>query len=80
MTMTLGADQRRALAMLATAPNGVTQSLLTLYGFHASMVAELVGRGLASMTQEKVRAGSGLVEVVTIRITEAGRDALAVKG
>src|SRR5262249_18347664 len=45
-------------------------------GFHPSMVAELVGRGLASMTQEKVRAGGGLVEVVTIRITEAGRDAL----
>ncbi len=58
--------------MLATAPIGMTQSLLTLYGFHASMVAELVGRGLATMTQEKVRAAGGLVEVVTIRITEAG--------
>ena len=79
--MPLSADERRALAKLASAGhNGVTQSLLTMHGVHPSMVAELVGRGLASMTQEKVRAGSGLVEVVTIRITEAGRDALAAEG
>jgi hypothetical protein len=64
--------------MLANAGHdGVTQSLLTMYGFHPSMVAELVGRGLATMTQDKVRAAGGLVEVATIRITEAGRDALA---
>jgi hypothetical protein len=75
------ADERRALDMLANAGHdGVTQSLLTLYGVHPSMVAELVGRGLATMTQEKVRAGNGLIEVVTIRITEAGRDALTAEG
>jgi hypothetical protein len=80
-TMTLSADQRRALAMLANAGHdGVTQSLLTMYGVHPSMVAEFVGRGLATMTQEKVRAGGGLVEVVTIRITETGRGALAAEG
>jgi len=60
--------------------NGATQSLLTLYGFHESIVAELVGRGLASIAQEKVRAAGGLVEVVKIRITEEGRDALAAEG
>jgi hypothetical protein len=59
--------------------NGMTQSLLSLHGFHPSMVAEFVGRGLATTTQEKVRAGNGLIEVVTIRITEAGRDALALE-
>jgi hypothetical protein len=51
-----------------------------MHGVHPSMVAELVGRGLASMTQEKVGAAGGMVEVVTIRITEAGRDALAAEG
>jgi hypothetical protein len=51
-----------------------------MYGFHPSMVAELVGRGLASMTQEKVRADGGEVEVATIRITEAGRDTLTAEG
>jgi hypothetical protein len=79
--MPLSADERRALAKLASAGhNGVTQSLLTMYGFHPSTVAELVGRGVASMTQEKVGAAGGLVEVVTIRIREPGRDALAAEG
>jgi hypothetical protein len=80
-TMTLSADERRALDMLATAGhNGVTQSLLTLYGFHPSMVAELVGRGLVSMAQDEARGAGGLAEVVTVRITEAGRDALTAEG
>jgi hypothetical protein len=79
--MPLSADERSALAKLASAGhNGVTQSLLTMHGVHPSMVAELVGRGLASMTREKVEAAGGMVEVVTIRITEAGRDALAAEG
>lgn len=78
--MSLSADERRALDMIASdGHNGVTQSLLTMYGVHPSMVAELVGRGLASMTQDKVRVGSGLVEVVTVRITETGRDALTAE-
>jgi hypothetical protein len=59
--------------------NGMTQSLLSLHGFHPSMVAEFVGRGLATTAQGKVQAAGGLGEVVTIRITEAGRDALAVE-
>jgi hypothetical protein len=79
--MPLSADERRALDMLANAGHdGVTQSLLTLYGVHPSVVAELVGRKLASMAQDKVRAAGGLVEVATIRITEDGRDALAAEG
>jgi hypothetical protein len=79
--MPLSADERRALDMLANAGHdGVTQSLLTLYGVHPRVVAELVGRKLASKAQDKVRAAGGLVEVATIRITEAGRDALAAEG
>jgi 3,4-dihydroxy-2-butanone 4-phosphate synthase len=79
--MTLSADQRRALDMLANAGHGgVTQSLLTMYGVHPGMVAELVSGGLATMTQEKARAAGGEVDVAMIRITEAGRNALAAKG
>jgi len=41
--MTLNAEQRPALAMLATAGrNGATQSLLSARGFGASLVAVLV--------------------------------------
>ena len=38
----LDAEQRRALAMLATAGrNGTTQALLSAHGFDASMIAGL---------------------------------------
>jgi hypothetical protein len=76
--MTLGAEQRRALAMLATAgSDGVTRSLLIAHGFGVPMSNALVGQGLASLTLEKVRAGGKPVEVAKVRITTAGRNALA---
>jgi hypothetical protein len=81
MVMSLTAEQRRALTMLASAgPNGVSQALLMAHGFCVSMIAGLVKRGLATLTREKVRAGSGLVDVGNVRITAAGRDALAAEG
>jgi hypothetical protein len=46
-----GAEQRRALAMLATADrNGAPQALLSAHGFDASLIAGLVNRGLASLS------------------------------
>jgi hypothetical protein len=77
----LSAEQRRALAMLAAAGrNGTTQALLSAHGFDASIIAGLVSHGLATITAEKVRAGSKLVAVVHVRITEAGQAALAGEG
>jgi hypothetical protein len=74
----LSLEQRRALAMLATASrNGVPQALLSAHGFDASFIAELVNHGLATLTAEKVRAGGKLIAVAKARITEAGREALA---
>ncbi len=74
----LTAERRRALAMLATAGrNGAPQALLSAHGFDASMIAELVNRGLATLMAEKVRAGGKLIAVAKVRITEAGQDALA---
>jgi hypothetical protein len=60
MTATrLSAEQRRGLAVLATAGcNGMTQALLSAHGFDASLMAELVNRGLAILSAEKVRAGA----------------------
>ena len=75
--ISLNAEQRRALAMLANAgPNGATQVLLTAHGFGVALVAGLVNHGLATLRQEKVHAGGKLVEVAKVRITEKGRDAL----
>jgi len=75
--MSLTAEQRRALAMLATAGrDGVAQALLSAQGFDASLIAELVNLGLATLAAERVRAGSKLIAVAKVRITEAGRSAI----
>ncbi len=76
--MALSADQRRAVVMLATAGlDGVAQALLSAHGFDATMIADLVNRGLATLTMEKVRAGGKLTAVAMVKITEAGRRAFA---
>jgi hypothetical protein len=77
-TMTLPADQRRVLAMLASpGRNGVTQVLLAAYGFDANTIAGLIGRGLATIAHEKALAS---INVAHVRITETGRAALAAAG
>jgi hypothetical protein len=79
--MMLGADERRALAMLANAGrDGADQALLSTHGFDASMVAELVNKGMATITAEKVSAEEKLVAVAKVRITGAGQDALMADG
>ncbi len=52
--MLLSTDQRRALAMLATASqDGVAQALMSAHGFDATMIAGLVNRGLATLKMER---------------------------
>jgi len=73
----LSAEQRRALAMLATAgSNGLTQQLLVVCSSNAAIVAALVDEGLATMTRGSVQDGGKMMEVATVRITDSGRDAL----
>jgi hypothetical protein len=79
--MMLSAEQRRALAMLATAGgNGATQLLLAAHGFGVAMIASLVNEGLATLTPSKVRVSGKMVEVGKVQITAAGRAALAAEG
>ena len=78
--MLLSADQRRVLAMLLPAGNaGIAQAALSARGFDASMIAGLVNRGLATVTTEKLLDDGKLTAVAMVRITEAGRRALAVE-
>jgi hypothetical protein len=73
----LSVEQRRALEMLATSGrDGAPQALLSAHGFDASLIAGLVGQGLATLKAEKVRVGDKLIAVATARITGAGREAL----
>jgi hypothetical protein len=76
--MTLTAKQRHALAVIAaTGSDAAAQTLLTAYGFSIRTIAALVKRGLVTIVREKVRAGGRWIDAAKVRITDAGRDALA---
>jgi hypothetical protein len=47
------------------------------HGFSVEQMVELVRAGLATAKAERVVAGGRSMEVVRVRITEAGRRALA---
>jgi hypothetical protein len=72
-------DRRRALRLLADAPEGVTPALMLAHGFRVELLVDLCIAGLA-MAKPELRAGRRTMEVVRMRITEAGRQALTGKG
>jgi len=72
--MSLNAEQRRALELLASSRHGANEELLVLgHGFSCRMLAGLVRRKLAAAEREVVKAGGKTIEVVRVRMTEAGR-------
>jgi hypothetical protein len=76
----LSAEQRRALAMLATpGHSGATQPFLIAHGFRSAMISGLLSRGFVTLTRENIRAGGRMIQVTKVRITAAGRDALAAE-
>ena len=76
----LSREERQALELLASDPQGATDELLVLArGFDSDMIAGLVRTGLAMARRENMKAGSRAIEVVRIRITGAGRKALAAQ-
>jgi hypothetical protein len=70
-------DFRRALELLAASRDGVTEAIMLAHGFTVPMMVELINASLASATAERVVAGGRTVEVARVRVTEAGRRALA---
>jgi hypothetical protein len=60
----LGAEQRRALQLLASSPFGVTEVIMLTHGFTRRMRVGLI------------RAGLAISRGKTVRITAAGRRAL----
>jgi hypothetical protein len=73
-------DRRRALELLASCGvEGCSEHVLRAHGFTTEQMVELVRSGLATATPQRVRAGRDTMEVGTLRITEAGRAALAAK-
>jgi hypothetical protein len=73
-------EQREALELLASEPQGATEELLVLaHGFDGDIIAGPVRSGLAMARRENMKAGGRAIEVVRIRITGAGRKALAAE-
>ena len=66
-------EERRALALLANDPNGVTEAMLVAHGFAVSMLARLVVDRLVIARRE---IGGRTMDVVRVKITSAGRAAL----
>jgi hypothetical protein len=69
-------DRRRSLELLASCRDGCTEAVMLAHGFTIAQMVELVRAGLATATAERVVAGSKMIEVARVRITDAGRRAL----
>jgi hypothetical protein len=78
--MAITADQRRALRMLADVEHSCTLAIMLTHGFKSVMLNGLVRDGLATATARTVRAGTQRVTVVWLTITDAGRQALGLRG
>jgi hypothetical protein len=72
---------RRALELLARCPEeGCSETLVLAHGFTIEQLVELGRAGLITATADRVVTGAHEFEVATLRITEAGRKALAATG
>jgi hypothetical protein len=70
-------DERRILAMLAEGADGCTDAHLVGQGCDFDLMARLVRDRLATATPERAFTAGNAVEVTRMRITDAGRRALA---
>jgi hypothetical protein len=68
-------DRRRALELLAAARDGCSEVIVLAHVFSIDVMVGLVNAGTA--TAERVVAGKREIEVARMRITDAGRRALA---
>jgi hypothetical protein len=70
--------RRCALELLADCQQeGCSEAVMLAHGFTVEQLVELVRSGLATAMPQRIRAGGKVIEVATLRITEAGRKALA---
>jgi len=71
-------ERHRALKLLVSNRYGISAELLVRdHGVHRKVVAGLVRSGLAVAEHEMTKGDDQAIEVVWIRITTAGRKALA---
>jgi hypothetical protein len=73
----LTSARRRALTVLASSPSGCTETVLTAHGVAWGFVLGLVRDGLASVHSESVMGPNRTLDIIRIKITDAGRQAIA---
>jgi hypothetical protein len=73
--MSLTDNQRTALQMLAASPRSYSLSTVMARGFAFEMLQDLVRAGLATAHRDAV--GASKTKVAHLRITPAGRNAIA---
>jgi hypothetical protein len=71
------ADERRLLEMLAWSEDGVSEALSLARGLSPQTIVNAVRARFATLTAERKLAGRSTVEMTRVRITDAGRRALA---
>ncbi len=71
-------ERQRALELLTSCRDGCPEALMIAHGFTARLLGALVREGLATATTERMLAGKTPMAVTRVRITDAGRRALAV--
>jgi len=77
----LSAEQRRALRLLSDAgPRGIAETLWAAHELSGELLFGLALAGLATIAGETLRTSGSPIEVVLVRITDAGRQALEGEG
>jgi hypothetical protein len=76
----LSEKARRALEMLASNERGISEPLMLADGFPQRTLTGLVHAGLAMRYRMRLSADGRMIEVAYVKITPAGRRALAGEG
>ena len=69
-------EQRRALQLLAEAPNGMTDQALRAHGFSPALIVGLVGAGYTEAKPRTMKAAGRTFAFMRFVITSAGRCAI----
>jgi len=77
MTGSRSLDRKHALILLAEHPNGCSRAIMVARGCSPALLNRLVRTGLAISQIEREKRDDNAIETVCVKITEAGRKAIA---
>jgi hypothetical protein len=72
----LDGERIRALTLLAENPDGCSRAIMSARGFRLALLNQLIRAGLATSYIHREDRGDKIIEIVRMKITEAGRKAL----